>query len=31
MVIHVWLIPKTAAKPEDRRFKKKETEKVYNE
>lgn len=27
-VSHVWLIPKTAAKPKDGRFKKKETEEV---
>jgi len=27
-VSHVWLIPKTATKPEDRRLKKKETEEV---
>ncbi len=30
-ISHVWLIPRTATKPKDGRFKKKETEEFYNE
>lgn len=30
-ISHIWLIPKTASKPKDGCFKKKETEEFYNE